>query len=118
VGREPCRLASSADSTASPRLQCAVYEDGLLFAIRDIQPRAPTHVLVIPKQHIVSARELTEEDTPLLGHIFAKANGIARELGIDESGFRLTFNVGPDGGQSVYHLHLHLLGGGKLGTEA
>jgi histidine triad (HIT) family protein len=95
-----------------------LYEDGLLFTIRDIQPRAPTHVIVIPKQHITSARYLTEEETPLLGHVFAIANRIAGDLGIDESGYRLTFNVGPDGGQSVYHLHLHLLGGAKLGAEA
>jgi histidine triad (HIT) family protein len=95
-----------------------VYEDGLVFAIRDIQPLAPIHVLVIPKQHIVSARELTDEETPLLGHLIATANRVAKEFDIDESGYRLVFNVGPDGGQSVYHLHLHLLGGGQLGSSA
>jgi histidine triad (HIT) family protein len=92
-----------------------IHEDGLVFAIRDIAPRAPTHVIVIPKRHILSARDLTNDDAPLLGHMLQTANHLADALEIGESGYRLTFNVGPDGGQTVYHLHLHLLGGHKLG---
>ncbi len=93
-------------------------EDDLLFVIRDINPRAPIHALVIPKQHIVSAHELTLDHSPLLGHMLATANRVADELEIGERGYRLTFNVGDEGGQTIYHLHLHLLGGGRLGPEA
>ena len=81
-----------------------------MFAIRDINPKAPTHVLVIPVAHVASAADLTEADGPLLGRLFAVAAGIARSEGLD-GGWRLVTNVGRDGGQSVDHLHLHLLGG-------
>jgi histidine triad (HIT) family protein len=87
-----------------------VHQDDLVFAIRDINPQAPTHVLVIPVAHVTSAAELSEDDAPLLGRLFAVAGDIARAEGLD-GGWRLVTNVGPDAGQSVQHLHYHLLGG-------
>ncbi len=88
-----------------------VYEDDLVVAIRDIAPCAPTHVLLMPRQHLASAAELTEEHGPLLGRLFGVAAEIARAEGIVERGYRVTTNVGAWGGQSVPHLHLHLMGG-------
>ena len=90
-----------------------VHEDDLVFAIRDINPQAPTHVLVIPVAHVASAAELTAADGPLLGRLFEVAAAIARDEGL-EAGFRLVTNIGPDGGQSVAHLHVHLLGGRRM----
>ena len=86
-------------------------EDELVLAIHDIAPRSPTHVLVIPKAHIASAADLTEDDGPLLGRMFATLAQIARDAGIAEDGYRIVSNVGRWGGQSVDHLHLHLMGG-------
>jgi histidine triad (HIT) family protein len=94
-----------------------LYDDDQVMAFRDISPRAPEHVLIIPKQHIASANELRAEHDNLLGRLFAAARQIAAELGLTERGYRLTFNVGPEGGQTVYHLHLHLLGGRQMGAE-
>jgi histidine triad (HIT) family protein len=94
-----------------------LYEDGLIFAIRDINPRAPIHVMLIPRQHIASARELDNDHGPLLAHMFRTAASLANDLEVGDSGYRLTFNVGEDGGQTIYHLHLHLLGGRHLGPE-
>jgi histidine triad (HIT) family protein len=90
-----------------------VHEDDLVVAIRDIGPQAPTHVLVMPVAHIASAADLSDADGPLLGHLFAVAADIARSEGLD-GGWRLVTNVGPDAGQSVDHLHLHLLGGRRM----
>ena len=87
-----------------------VHEDDLIVAIRDINPQAPTHLLLMPVTHIGSAADLTERDAPLLGHLFAVAADLARSEGLD-GGWRLVSNVGPDGGQTVDHLHVHLLGG-------
>jgi len=92
-----------------------VYENDKVVAFHDIHPAAPKHVLVIPKKHIASMNEAAEEDRELLGELFLAAKHIAKELGIAESGYRLINNCGPDGGQVVYHLHLHVLGGEKLG---
>jgi histidine triad (HIT) family protein len=94
-----------------------LHEDGLVFAIADIAPRAPTHILVIPKQHIPSAEDVTADQAPLLGHMVVVAQQLARSAGIDRRGYRLAVNTGDDGGQSIYHLHMHLLGGRKLGAE-
>ena len=91
-----------------------VHVDDLVVAFRDIAPRAPTHILVIPRRHIASAADLTEVDGPLLGRLFAVTAGIARREGIDEGGYRLISNVGRWGGQTVAHLHLHLMGGRPL----
>ena len=88
-----------------------VREDDHLIAIRDIAPRAPTHILLMPKEHIASAAELTSEDGELLGRIFAMAAEVARSEGIAERGYRVVTNVGPWGGQTVDHLHFHLMGG-------
>ena len=100
-----CRIA--AGSIPAERL----YEDDLVVAFRDIAPRAPTHILLIPRQHIASAAELTEADGPLLGRLFGVAADLARSEGIADGGYRLVSNVGRWGGQSVDHLHLHLMGG-------
>jgi histidine triad (HIT) family protein len=94
-----------------------LYEDDLVYSIRDIHPRAPVHVMVIPKQHIDSATDLTEEHGPLLGRLFAAAAQMARQEGLDERGYRLALNVGEHGGMTIPHLHLHLLGGRPLGPE-
>jgi histidine triad (HIT) family protein len=91
-----------------------VHEDDLVFAIDDINPRAPVHQLVMPRSHIVSAAELGEGHAALLGRLFAVAATLAREAGLEERGFRLVTNVGEDAGQSVPHLHIHLLGGRSL----
>ena len=91
-----------------------VYEDDLVVAFDDIHPQAPTHVLVIPRKHIVGLKEAAAEDAPLLGHCQLVAARIARERGI-EDGYRTVYNVGRKAGQSVFHLHLHLLGGRGLG---
>jgi histidine triad (HIT) family protein len=88
-----------------------VHSDEELVAFRDITPRAPTHVLLIPRRHIRSARELTTADGPLLGRLFGLAAEIAAREGVSESGFRLVTNAGAEAGQSVDHLHFHLLGG-------
>ena len=87
-----------------------LHEDDLVIAIRDIDPQAPTHVLVLPKAHIASAADLTDADGPLLGRLFGVAATLARQEGLD-GGWRLVTNVGDDGGQTVDHLHVHLLGG-------
>jgi diadenosine tetraphosphate (Ap4A) HIT family hydrolase len=89
----------------------AVHEDDLILVIRDIAPRAPTHLLLLPRRHIPSALELTEADSPLLGRLFEVAADLARSQGIADAGYRLVTNVGRWGGQSVDHLHLHLMGG-------
>jgi len=89
-----------------------VYEDDQVLAIRDINPQAPVHVLILPKQHIVSVLELT--DSRLLGRMTVAAVHVAKREGIVERGFRLVTNTGPDGGQAVPHLHFHLLGGRKM----
>ena len=88
-----------------------VHEDDLVIAFRDIAPRAPTHILVVPRDHVASAAELTESHGPMLGRIFAVAAEIARREGIAEAGYRIVSNVGRWGGQTVDHLHFHLLGG-------
>lgn len=90
------------------------YEDETVVAFYDIAPQAPVHVLIIPRKHIESAQALTETENALLCHMFEVARRIAVELGVAESGYRLITNVGPDAGQSVPHLHLHLIGGKTL----
>ena len=92
-----------------------VHEDDLVVAIRDIAPRAPTHILVMPREHVASAADLTEDHGLLLGRLFAVAADLARGEGIVDRGYRLTINVGSGAGQSVPHLHLHLMGGRAFG---
>ena len=91
-----------------------VYEDDQILAFRDLNPQAPTHVLVIPKTHVENLLGAAPAHQALLGHLLLKAAAVARQLGIADSGFRAVANCGPDGGQSVDHLHLHLLGGRPL----
>jgi histidine triad (HIT) family protein len=88
-----------------------VRSDEHTYAFRDIDPKAPTHVLVIPRRHIASVNDLTGDDAPLIGRLFMAAREIAQAEGIAESGYRLVMNTGADAGQSVSHIHLHLLGG-------
>ena len=87
-----------------------VYEDDLVLAFKDINPQAPVHVLVIPKQPIARIAEAADHDQDLLGHLLLKAREVADQLGLTKSGFRLVLNNGPDGGESVPHLHCHILG--------
>jgi len=94
-----------------------LYEDDLVFAIRDIAPRAPVHVLVIPKTHIANAQHIRPEHGNTLARIFDAANAVARAEGIAASGYRCAFNVLDDAGMTISHLHLHVLGGRKLGVE-
>jgi len=82
-----------------------------VVAFHDIDPRAPVHVLVIPRRHIASVNALADEDAALVGRLYAVARDLAKELGVAEGGYRLVMNTGPDAGQSVDHIHLHLLGG-------
>jgi histidine triad (HIT) family protein len=92
-----------------------VYEDEEMIAIRDVNPAAPTHILLIPKKPIINIDDAGAEDAPLLGRMLLRAAQLAREAGFAQDGYRLVFNTNRDGGQSVYHLHLHLLGGRAMG---
>ena len=89
------------------------YEDERVLAFYDLEPQAPGHVLIIPKEHIASVAEITEENSSIAAHIFEVAARLAKELGL-EGGFRLVANTGADGGQTVQHLHVHLLGGRSM----
>jgi histidine triad (HIT) family protein len=91
-----------------------VYEDDKILAFRDLNPEAPEHVLIIPKKHITSLNHVTPEDHALLGHIQVKVKEIAESLGVSEKGYRLVANTGDEGGQTVHHLHYHLLGGRSM----
>jgi histidine triad (HIT) family protein len=91
-----------------------VYQDEDFLAFRDIMPKAPTHILVIPKAHITSVAELTEGQEDLAGRLIIVASKLAEKEGIAEKGYRLAINSGPEGGQIVPHLHLHLLGGRQM----
>ncbi|HZL32879.1 MAG TPA: histidine triad nucleotide-binding protein, partial [Verrucomicrobiae bacterium] len=91
-----------------------VHEDDVVIAIRDIAPRAPTHVLFLPREHIASAAELTPADGPMLGRLFGAAAAFARAEGLTDAGYRMVTNVGEWGGQTVGHLHVHLLGGRSM----
>lgn len=91
------------------------HEDEHCIAIHDINPQAPVHVLVIPKKHIARVGAATSADQAVLGHLLLAAGEVARKLGLDQSGFRLAINHGRDGGETVPHLHVHLLGGRPLG---
>jgi histidine triad (HIT) family protein len=88
-----------------------VYEDDQCLAFRDVSPQAPTHVLVIPKKEIASLDELVDGDAELMGHLWLVIRNLARQLEVDKSGYRVTVNCGAEGGQTVSHLHFHLLGG-------
>jgi len=100
AGRTPSRIA---------------YQDESVLAFHDLHPQAPTHVLLIPKKHLTSLLDLSPEDDALVGSLVRRARDLAKDLGFAERGFRLVFNAGADAGYSVFHIHLHLLGGRSLG---
>jgi len=103
-----CLFCKIAEKKISAKI---VYEDDRCVAFDDINPQAPVHALVIPKKHMVSVAELSEADAGLLGHLMTVCATVARQKGLADSGHRLVVNTGSDGGQTVFHLHLHLLGG-------
>ena len=92
-----------------------VYEDDRVLAFNDINPQAPTHVLIVPKRHIATLNDLTAGDDGIVGELVRRAAAIAAERGIDAGGFRTVFNTNRDAGQTVFHIHLHLIGGRALG---
>lgn len=93
-----------------------VYEDEAVVAFNDIAPQAPVHILVIPKAHLASANELSEANAEIVGRLALRAGMLARERGIDGPGYRLVMNCNRQGGQTVFHLHMHLMGGRQLGA--
>lgn len=92
-----------------------IYSDDDVYAFRDINPAAPSHILVIPKKHLRDVKSASAEDEALMGKLLLRANHIAQSQGLDEDGFRYVINTGDHGGQTVFHLHLHILGGRALG---
>ena len=106
-----CIFCDIADGTIPADV---VHNDELVVAFRDVNPQAPTHILLISREHVASAADLTENHAALLARLFVVAGTLARSEGIAESGYRIVTNVGSDAGQSVHHLHLHLLGGRSM----
>jgi histidine triad (HIT) family protein len=101
---------------AAGKIPCTeVHSDGKFLAFRDIDPKAPTHILVIPRRHIASLAEMQDSDSELAGELMVTAARLAADEGLDKEGYRFVINCGSDGGQTVDHLHLHLLGGRPLG---
>lgn len=94
-----------------------VYEDEDILAFKDINPAAPIHVLIIPKKHIATLMEITPEDNELMSKIMSSVQKVAKIMGVDEKGFRLIANCGPDSGQEVMHIHFHLLAGRNMGPK-
>jgi len=92
-----------------------VYEDDLVIAIRDINPQAPIHILIVPREPFVSVNEFDEGHAAIAGQMLVAAAKVAKQLGLDQSGYRLVINNGRDGGQDIEHVHMHLLGGRRLG---
>jgi histidine triad (HIT) family protein len=92
-----------------------VLETPHVLAFRDINPQAPTHILIIPREHVPSVSEMGEGQAQLMGRLFLAARDLAREEGIQEGGYRMVVNAGPDAGQTVFHVHMHLLGGRGMG---
>lgn len=91
-----------------------LYQDEQVLAFRDISPQAPTHILIIPKRHITTINDIAEEDATLIGQMVLTAKKLAAQEGLAEDGYRLAMNCNENGGQSVYHIHLHLLGGRRM----
>jgi len=94
-----------------------LHEDNLVVAFKDIAPQVPVHVLIVPKVHVSGLDGLGEEHKDLVGHIALVGQKLARDLGVAESGYRMVVNCGPDAGQTVFHLHFHLLGGAPMGGK-
>ena len=103
-----CLFCSVAEKKIPSKI---VYEDDHVLAFEDINPQAPVHILIIPRKHISTVLEATPEDNSLLGHMLQTANLIAKEMGFAEDGFRLVMNCNHEAGQTVFHIHLHLLAG-------
>lgn len=103
-----CKIASGELPTQ------LVHEDNEVVAFQDIHPQAPVHVLICPKKHIPTLNDVEPEDDPLISHMFTVARKLAKEKGIDRSGYRTVFNVNEGAGQTIYHLHLHVIGGRVL----
>jgi len=103
-----CKIATGEIKTEK------VHDDGRLFAIKDINPAAPVHFLVIPHKHIETILDVSPAEEELIGSAYMIANGLARREGVDENGFRVVVNCNRDGGQSVYHVHFHVLGGRRF----
>lgn len=91
------------------------YQDDALVAFHDVNPQAPVHVLIVPRKHIATLNDVTPDDEPLIGRMHARAAALARELGIAERGYRAVFNCNSEAGQTVFHIHLHLIGGRPMG---
>jgi histidine triad (HIT) family protein len=119
-----CKIVSTAASTGSAqRLNASVseevqaeivYHDEQVTAFRDMRPVAPIHILIVPNKHIESVGKLEVEDEPLMGHLFTVARKLAEEAGISKGGYRLITNTGANGGQTMFHLHVHLIGGQRM----
>lgn len=109
---DDCVFCNIINKTIDSKIE---YEDERLVVIRDILPKAPVHLLIIPKKHIISVNHVEEADEPIVGALIFAARKMAEKFGIAETGYKLIFNVGRDGGMVVPHMHLHLLGGKNLG---
>jgi histidine triad (HIT) family protein len=107
-----CLFCGIVDGTIKANV---IYQNDRLVAFKDISPKAPVHILIIPRKHLVSVLDIEADDSALIGEILQVAGRLAREHGIAESGFRVVVNSGADAGQSVFHLHYHLLGGRQMG---
>jgi len=94
-----------------------IFEDNDLLAFHDISPIAPVHIIIIPKKHLSTINEISQKDEILMGRLIFRAKELAKEIGISEGGYKLLFRTGKDGGQEIEHIHLHLIGGGKLYEE-
>ncbi len=103
-----CRIVAGKSETE------VLYQDEKITAFRDIRPQAPTHILIVPNEHVSTAKELLDKDSSVLVRMFSEAHALAEEAGIAGRGYRLVINTGPDAGQMVDHLHLHLLGGKSM----
>ncbi len=111
-----CKIVSTALNTgaSSETKADVVYRDEQITAFRDIHPVAPTHILIVPNKHIESVGTLEPEDEPLMGRLFTVARKLAEEEGISKEGYRLITNTGANGGQTIFHLHVHLIGGQRM----
>jgi histidine triad (HIT) family protein len=109
---DDCVFCNIINKTIEAKIE---MEDGMVVVVRDILPKAPVHLLILPKEHIVSVNELTETHTTLVTKMVLTAKAMAEKFGIAQTGYKLIFNVGRDGGMVIPHLHLHLLGGKNLG---
>ena len=106
-----CLFCSIVEGKVKAKL---VYQDDSIVAFKDIAPKAPVHILIIPRKHLVSVSDIAEADRVLIGQIFQVTARLAREQGVADSGYRVVVNSGADAGQSVFHLHYHLLGGRQM----